>query len=703
MQRAFQSPAGRAFVAKNLAIARLKQAKQLKKPIWVRAKDGALFAMDEWQINEMNTLKILLNDQKAPNSQDNPIDASELTKADLTLLATAFNKIAHGQFEQYYNDLEPEYKKSLTDKTVGEGILRTLITVAGAAQAKTLSAFLASYFLPNDMQKYLMVPQIIDPVVTYLTNEILKNNKLYPTILAGHEGILTACIFSKNGKSVATSALGEKNNLILWDAQTGNQLQTFSVNQGEIKDLAINHDGSKIVAKVKKHFEMPNLFDNNDIEAMPSKTILSIWDSKTGRLIKTLDDLPGAFIAQIEFSSDGETIVAGIDNDIEVASDTQQEQKSHIMIINAKNGSIIATHEIKNNFSNFEINPHGKTFLAPSEIDLILYDTITGKAIKTLGGPISEVYDAKYNLSGTKIIAYDGQAQAVFIWDAHTGEQQTIFNNIQSSRMAMNPDGTKLATIGFDGNITIWDIAQHNQLTSIESNSIFINTLIFGPDNNILAANDTLADTITFWNSTTGEKIRSFPNQHPQNSFVDITFNSTGTRMESHSESPANEKKCAIKLWQTASGKQIHSFIDKHELFSMNEDFTTIVSPDDNNSRNFILWKSLSKQEEDTLTKIEKNLSVVQAQMLYQLYMAKLNNEHISLPDIEKYNKELPADIQIMVARYLHARLPKINIPTPTQLIVPAQEIDAPKTDVTPIKKTWGQWLISGDWWKEFR
>lgn len=105
---------------------------------------------------------------------------------------------------------------------------------------------------------------------------------------------------------------------------------------------------------------------------------------------------------------------------------------------------------------------------------------------------------------------------------------------------------------------------------------------------------------------------------------------------------------------------------------------------------------------------------MVQAQILYQLYMAKLNNEYTSLLDIEKYKKELPADVQSMVALYLHAVIPKVNIPRPSVLSIPTQTIDitatqkpmtSPKIETLPARKpqSWGEWIISGDWLKGLR
>src|SRR5690606_5174387 len=134
--------------------------------------------------------------------------------------------------------------------------------------------------------------------------------------------------------------------------------------------------------------------------------------------------------------------------------------------INSDNGSIIATHELKNDYSFFEINPDGSNFVVPSGNNLTLYDAASGKTIRNLDGPTSRIYNPTYSANGTKFIGYNSETQSVFVWDAHTGEQQAVFNNIMYPNIAINPDGTNLATIEEatnSFNIIIWDISQHTQ------------------------------------------------------------------------------------------------------------------------------------------------------------------------------------------------------------------------------------------------
>lgn len=730
MQRALQSPAGRTLMAKKIALAQIKKAQQSKDTIWARIKDGNVIAIDRWKIEQMETLAPISN---LPNSQENPIDASAFTKDDLELLSTAFDKIAAGQFDQYYESLKPEYEKSLKDKTVGEGTLRRLISLAGDTQAKTLSAFLASYFLPTDMQKFLMVPQIVDPVVNYLKNEILKKNTFHQKILAGHQGEITECKFSKNNNIVATTAEGERNNIITWNAETGQQLKSITIDQEDINFFDINTDGSRIIANLTKTFEMKQLFEKGNDKSIKPKEMLSLWDGKTGNRIKSFEKLPDNLIHDIKFSHDGQTIVAAINHEAATTQGPNQpDEKSYIMVIDSTNGSILATHEIKNSFPYGEINPKHNTFLVRSETDLILYDSSTGKEIKKLIGPISKIYNVKYSADGTKIIAHDSLAQTIFIWDGKTGEQETIFSDSNAYKIALNSDGTKIAVCEADGNISIWNVAEHAEVITLTTNQTGnISELIFSPDNSTLAINHMDTDTITLWNAVTGEQLQAFANQHSfdnqyaQNHLVDITFSTDGTRMKSHARESLNEKD-TVNLWEVATGKKMLSLIAKSDTHATNSDLTTAISVNENNNNNAILWASLSDQEYATLEKIKNNLDIKQAQLLYQLYTAKIGETITSLAEIENYKKLLPEDVQKMVINYLQITKPKVNAPKREVLNVSPQTIDtkpilpprksslAPKINVpqpepvnipaqtisTPKQQTWREWLVNGNWWK---
>ncbi len=708
----------RALIAKRAVFNKAKAtaaASAVQNPIWIRTNDNNVIAIAQWKINEMTELSSLVKDQDGKNSQTNPTNVSMLTRSDLELLSTALDKISSGQFDQYYESLKPEYVKSLTDKNVGPGQLRNLITLAGTIKATTLSAFLASYFLPNDMQKYLMVPQIVSPVADYLKSEIVKKNRLHQAPLIGHEGKLVNVEFSKDSTVAVTSAEGEHNNIITWNIPAGQQLQTFTISEGEIDGVQINNDGSRIAAIVSKNFEMQELFNKNEQPTTETKEILILWDAKTGRQIKIFDNLPDTTIFFIEFSSDGKRIVIPVGHEVTVTN-PEQEEKGYIIIADSETGNIIATHEVANNYPDVQPNPNGNTLLARSESDLILYDINTGQKIKKLDGPTEIIYDANYSGDGTKIIARDFTAQTIFIWNGNTGEQITQFNNIVPNAFAINHDGTKMATVSLSettDTISIWDVATKTVTHTIDSKQTEVTSTQFSPDSRMIISTGLGDKNIILWDALTGKQLHAL---NHSNNLPDVNFSSDGKRIKSHSSPAIGEEKCTTMLWNTDTGKKIHTFIAEHDLLEEDSNFINIISPDDTNNRNFILWTSLSKDERNTLEKIENNLNIDQAHLLYQLYMAKISNTLISLSDKQQL-ASLPADILSIVNTYLKPTpLPKATLalkPQPFEqpAMVTTLSKTAPvksqplKQPAKPIQEpeirksqTWADWARS--WWK---
>ena len=560
----------------------------------------------------------------------------------------------------------------------------------------------------SDLQKTL----IINPIVTYLKNEIVKQDMLYPTTLTGHQGAGINVEFSKDGKIAVTSAQGERDNVITWNAQTGQKLRTWTISEGDIEFININYDGSKIlVVAIKNELNVPEFFNVPDTNKQdkqpkaPSKEIIILLDAKTGRQIKVLEDLPDTEVYEAEFSSDGQRIIAAIGHQLFIDDQNQQnEEEADLLIADSATGNIIATHKFKNNFANLTLNPQGTTVLVRSETDLILYDLTNGKEIKKLDGPTEKIYDAKYCADGTKIIGFDRQSHTVFIWNGKTGEQITQFTNITSSQVALNHNGTKMVTT--DTQISVWDIATKTTFQIFDGGQNPVDSIQFSPDSSMIASAG--QGNIILWDVATGKKLHVL--DHSAH-FIDVEFSSDGKRIMSHSSPPENETKCTVKLWNTSSGKEIHTFVAEHDLLEMDPRFLAVIGPDDNNKHNFVLWTSFSSQDRATFATMENNFDIDQIGTLYQLYMAKLNSMPLS-NDVIVGVQNLPSDVQNMVNRYLKpsAMISKISLPQPQPLSQPASITTLPKersprpqplsqpaatTPAAPKAKSWWEWVNS--------
>ena len=115
-------------ITKELLSSEFQQTKD--NPItWVQTQDGDIKEIDTWKIQQMRALHLLLLHQRGKNSKDEPVNASTIIRSwPLTLVSNAFDHLANGTFDTYYDDLKTEYDKTLKKKgkeEFGEGLSTT--------------------------------------------------------------------------------------------------------------------------------------------------------------------------------------------------------------------------------------------------------------------------------------------------------------------------------------------------------------------------------------------------------------------------------------------------------------------------------------------------------------------------------------------------------------------------------------------------
>lgn len=542
--------------------------------------------------------------------------------------------------------------------------------------------------------KHHLVPQVLEPVIKYFRTEITKKNIFHPITLEGHPAKIINPEFSKNGKILVTSCEGDKDNLIIWDVEKAQKLHTISVPnapEAQVEIVVSSPDGSKIIAAS----EITKKSDNNpELEIILS--VLTLWDAKTGKLIKQLD-IPHDYVNEITFSIDGKRIIV-VGAPAKIITDANindPESKGYLYIADAHTGNTIITHEITNNFPDIIKNPNGNTIVVRSDIDLNLYDVNTGKLVTKLDGPTQKIYQANYSTDGKKIIASDPAIQTVFIWDGQTGEllHQIPVRHVASA-VTLNSNATKMLTTSLGHSfITEMDIATQYQNSKINAQSN-IYSVQFSPDSTMIAA--TMQNgNIAIWNTSSGEKLF-------QASGDDIEFSSDSKRIQTHASPAENEEKCTVTLWNAATKQPIKTFVADHGLFETTPDFYNVVSPDDNNDHNFILWTPFTPEERSAFTKMN-DLTMKQAHYLHQLYTTKLRKLPVSTADSDDF-KSLPVEIQTMITRYLSSSQismqPKINItnsvtpPAPARPIIPTAPAPAPVEVAKP--QSWWQWMTTG-------
>lgn len=265
----------------------------------------------------------------------------------------------------------------------------------------------------------------------------------------------------------------------LWDVESGNLINSFSMHSGYICSIAYSHDGSKILVGRDNY-------------------LAELLDAETGNLLHTfhLNGYPSI----VAFSPDDSMILTNFDD-------------TTVILLDAQNGNSIKTFSMNSKtILSAAFSPDGSKILTRSNMVVKLWKAQTGDSIRSFSafsGPISLV---AFSPNGSKIITseYSNLYTVSKIWDVETGDSLKSFrmkcNNITS--MTVSSDSSMLVTGRYDGNITLWDIQSGDSIRTIHTNQTKINLLAFTPDD--LEFVSSSSGAIELWEVATGNLIGSF-------------------------------------------------------------------------------------------------------------------------------------------------------------------------------------------------
>ena len=278
--------------------------------------------------------------------------------------------------------------------------------------------------------------------------------------LTGHTGWVLSVAFSPDGNTLASGSWQGKE-LRLWDTATGNLMNTLTKDGGhQILSVAYSPDGTTLAVGSggDVHLWDPNtgnlinIFRNAgsySVAYSPDGTTIAssafdvqLWDVATGNRINTLTEHTGR-VRSVAFSPDGNTLASG-------------SWDNTVRLWDTATGNRIKTLEHRNTVESVAFSPDG-TMLASSGRDgLHLWDANTGNRIKTLMGRPSSV---AFSPDGTTVAG--GQENAVLLWDVATGNRiKTLMGHIAAvNSIAYSPDGTVIASGSHDGTVLLWHLA----------------------------------------------------------------------------------------------------------------------------------------------------------------------------------------------------------------------------------------------------
>jgi WD40 repeat protein len=196
------------------------------------------------------------------------------------------------------------------------------------------------------------------------------------------------------------------------------------------------------------------------------------------------------------------------------------------------------------------ISPDGKTIASagyPSTIHL--WDTATGKRVRSLEGSESWIYSLAFLPDGKTLVS-SGDDQSIHFWDVATGKQIRRLDKA-GSRLAIAPDGKTMVSYDYPSVVRIWDVASGKQLHQLQRLKGTIYALAFSPDGETLAwggGDDGNEIHLHLADVATGKELRRCQGK---GSYVrSLAFTPDGKTLAS----AGNRQR--IRLWEVATGNE---------------------------------------------------------------------------------------------------------------------------------------------------
>jgi WD40 repeat protein len=380
--------------------------------------------------------------------------------------------------------------------------------------------------------------------------------------------------------------------------------------------------------------------DGRRILFLSSDTV-RVWDAETGREI--LNTIKHDGLKDAAYSPDGRQIITG--------------GKSGVIFWNAETGAKIRESNVYGTVSAIEISADGKKILANSDNFVTVIDGLNGNGLGTLAGFQKNVISASFSADGKWIITGDRSGtvriysaesfveKARFIayedgeWLAMTPDgyynasanggkyvnarvgntvtgidrYRSTFNkpavvaarlsnparmthNDAVNSVAVNPGGTRIASVSHDRSIKLWDLESGKLLRTITNTGGYANAISFSPDGRRLVhgAED---KTVRIWDAETGAALRTITGH---TGYVnEARYSPDGKRIASC----ADDK--LIKIWDAETGREIRNLAGHTDLVTVvawSPDGRRIATGSDATEKTIRIWDAESGRVLQTIT-----------------------------------------------------------------------------------------------------
>ncbi len=301
----------------------------------------------------------------------------------------------------------------------------------------------------------------------------------------GHDDEVAVVAFSPvNAERIVTG--GYDGEIILWDVSTGEEIVRFgeepAIHSGAVLDVSFSSDGDYVVSGADDNYAM-------------------VWDLQGNQLQAIDHEAP---VYAVSFSGDGERVyIAGDQNEV--------------WAVNWRNNTAQYLYEHTYEVSCMALSPSGRQLISGGRDYIIeAFDLEQGIPTGTYKGPGDFIQHLEFASSGAYLFAGTANKSAK-IWDFETGNIVFSYRAPHTEwyqTYAFSSDGSHLFFVDENRKATLLDFYDENDPVFIEGQGDKkFNAVAVSPDDKYLLTG-TIDGTLQLW-SLEGTLIRTFDNDTP--------------------------------------------------------------------------------------------------------------------------------------------------------------------------------------------
>lgn len=279
----------------------------------------------------------------------------------------------------------------------------------------------------------------------------------------------------------------------LWNAEDGALFRLFTHHRGRINQVAFSPDSRRVVSVANGEDDMS----------------VKLWRAHNGKLLKTYtNDLE---VLAAAYSHDGKNLVMGTRTEIQVLN-LQSGARSRRTLANERDAVFTAAFSPDLRFYLTSASYYDTTNFTQTGA-LRIWRVADGTFVRSFTNASFRFGPAAFTPDSLSVIAADGNV--VLMWRLRDGRpllrlETGHLAGVQS--LAVSDDGRTLATGGafFDDTIRLWRLRDAALLHTLSGHSNWVGTLVFSPDNQLLASAGLFDRTLKLWGVGSGALIKHY-------------------------------------------------------------------------------------------------------------------------------------------------------------------------------------------------